>query len=145
MILLLFSLLFFLFESLITHLCPSLSFCLSLSLSGGLTQRADVGAEASHSAASVSQHSGGLREQLAGRRYHYNILALYSHTEEYKCHETSTELFLPFLAVKPLVSLSVLEHSGSVHIAVCVLFSVLITECYCVVSCSYTNNMIYIR
>lgn len=36
---------------------------------GGLAQRADVGAEVSHSAASVSHHSGGLREQLAGRKY----------------------------------------------------------------------------
>lgn len=40
---------------------------------GGLTQRADVGAEVSHSAASVSHHSGGLREQLAGRKYHVSF------------------------------------------------------------------------
>lgn len=54
------------------HAKQCVSLIISLSLSppppGGLAQRADVGAEASHSAASASQHSGGLGEQLAGRR-----------------------------------------------------------------------------
>lgn len=36
---------------------------------GGLTQRADVGAEAGHSAAAPVHHSGGFREQLAGRSH----------------------------------------------------------------------------
>lgn len=38
---------------------------------GGLTQRADAGAEAGHSAASVSLHPGGVGEQLAGTKHLY--------------------------------------------------------------------------
>ena len=69
----------------------SVSLSLSLSLPGGLTQRADVGAEARHSAASVSQHSGGLREQLAGKKYFNYTSTLYCNTERNKCHITSSE------------------------------------------------------
>lgn len=51
--------LYFIFRSL-TVSCPVSP--------GGLTQRADVGAEVGLSAAPVDHHSGGLREQLAGKK-----------------------------------------------------------------------------
>lgn len=44
-----------------------LMFCLCPS--GGLTQRTDAGAEVGHSAEAAGQHTGSIREQLAGTSY----------------------------------------------------------------------------
>lgn len=46
---------------------PSLLILFAVSLSGGLTPGADAGAEAGDPAAPAGQHTGGIREQLAGR------------------------------------------------------------------------------
>lgn len=65
----------------ITFLLLKTHFSLAVIFPGGLTSRADVGAEAGHPAASVSHHSGGVREQLAGGRRRHQTLNFYPETQ----------------------------------------------------------------